>query len=886
MLNKPAIREVWRRTLLRLPLIGLGALTALYGLALGVGHVQLKRADRAAFEGAVNQAHQRLESSLGQASQQLRRMATESSAKPAAADSNLLQAARQSSGLFEEITLYDTFGALQASSSSQPVAVPGFSRLLETALEGQTAVSLPFAGAESFPSVLLMVPVLDDVGQAQAVLAGTVRLDEVWGQMTLDELRKRGSIALLDAYGRILTHPNDPLAAFASGDAVASAGQALSGEGRLGEDQFFFLSRPLTLGPDRAGADWTVLALRPYRVMGSWMNRYTALHAVLGAVVLLLMALMAFALIQRVQAPIERALLAAEKVNRGQLDVQVPEDGPAEIAEIASALNHMTAEVRYHRHTMTSMVEARTRSLERAQKAQERIMEQLRASYDSTDEGFLVVDILSGEVLQFNKRVSVLFGIDDQDLKALSGDGLRETLKTMFAEPIDFENRWNYYNENPEEEGREEWQLKRPRPMTLSVYSAPVRSDQKNIIMARLWMFRDVTDQHVQEEQLRQSQQMEAMSHIAGSVAHDFNNLLTVVIGNLSLAQMECEPDSALVEYLDAAQLATGEATELIKQLQGFSNRSRMQLEAANLNTLVERACQTVRKSMQQGIRVHTDVDQELWDAAADPEQMQQAFTSLLMDRVDALSNGGDLWIRSANLVLTRENPRLPEERAPGEYVQIRFSRWKDAREEDAQERLFEAVRNRIRSRVALGLSMAYGIVVKHGGWIASLEKDAQRVGFAVYVPRAEQRSANMTSEARSDTPTPSEGIVLIVDDESGVRRIAVSVLKRAGLATREAADGEEAIRIFDELGSEIGIVLLDLSMPKLSGRETLKALKQADPKLPVLLCSGYAVAPEDFEKETGFRPDGVVTKPFDIRSLADQVRAAMQRTSLAENAG
>lgn len=133
-----------------------------------------------------------------------------------------------------------------------------------------------------------------------------------------------------------------------------------------------------------------------------------------------------------------------------------------------------------------------------------------------------------------------------------------------------------------------------------------------------------------------------------------------------------------------------------------------------------------------------------------------------------------------------------------------------------------------------------------------------------------------MMTESIEREDGAGEGAVLIVDDESGVRRIAVSVLKRAGLATLEAADGEEAIELFKERQKDIGIVLLDLSMPKISGRETLKALKQIDATLPILLCSGYPVDSEDFERETGYRPDGVVQKPFDIRALPQQVVAVM----------
>jgi nitrogen-specific signal transduction histidine kinase/HAMP domain-containing protein len=780
-------------------------------------------------------------------------------------------------GRFSEVSLYDTFGALEASTSDAPVEPHGLDGLFDLALNGEAAVSRPFADDGVEGAVMLLIPLLDGLGQVKSVLAGVLPLDDLWAELDTAGLKQRASVALLDAHGRVFVDTDavrNP--SVDHGHRVSVAATTGEAAGTAVGQSYVYAETLLAHADGLSGPAWTVLVLRPYSALGTLLGRHSLMHLLLGALGLLCAVAVGWVLTQRIYAPLCRAVEAAGKVNQGQLDVQVPEEGPSELASIASAFNHMTAEVRYHRHTMTTMVEARTRNLERAQKAQERIMDQLKASYESTDEGFLVVDILTGEILQHNKRISLLFGIAEEDLDALSGDSFREMLKTMFCEPIDFENRWNYYNENPGEEGREEWQLKRPRAMTLSVYTAPVRSEQKNVIMARLWMFRDVSELRAREEQLRQTQQMEAMSHIAGSMAHDFNNLLTVIIGNLTLAQMESAEDAPEQEYLAAAQLATEEASRLVQQLRGFSSGARMQTDHVNANRMVERVYQTVRQSMDHGVQVRLELDRDLWEAAADPDQMHQVFTNLLMDRMDALAAGSELWVCSSNELLTREDPRLPEERVQGEYVRMLFTTLSPDLLAEKDEKPLEPIRNGPQGRTGLGLSMAYGIMVKHAGWVASLGGGSHPAALAVYIPRSEHRSTPMTTNSEQGDGGASNGTVLIVDDESGVRRIAVSVLKRAGLATLEAGDGEEAIRLYEEHKATIGIVLLDLSMPKLSGRETLKALKQVDPTLPILLCSGYPVAPDDFERETGFRPDGIVQKPFDIRALPDQVRAAM----------
>ncbi len=878
MSQKQTIRQIRQQMLLRLPVLGLVVLGLLYVVLSLYARWAVDRADRTTFEAVARQAGEAIQAQIYETAERFREVTSREEVRGVMHREGGLQVLQDAMGRFREVSLFDTFGALQSSTAETPIDPHSLGEGFEEALRGAAAVTLPFPIDEEQGGVMLLIPLLDDFAQVQSVLTGVLPLDDVWERLDPSEFRARESVALLDAHGRVFADTGKVLA-----PATGSANRARVVQsteipaGTATGQSFLYVASKMEQAAGLSGPAWTVLALRPYSALGALMGRYSAVHAVLGALALLCAVAVGWGLMKRVHEPLCRAVEAAGKVDQGQLDVRVPEDGPVELATIASALNHMTAEVRYHRHTMTTMVQARTRSLERAQKAQERIMEQLKASYESTDEGFLVVDILSGEILQHNQRLSLLFGIADEDLKALSGDGFREMLKTMFCEPIDFENRWNYYHENPGEEGREEWQLKRPRTMTLSVYTAPVRSDQKNVIMARLWMFRDISELRVREEQLRKTQQMEAMSHIAGSVAHDFNNLLTVIVGNLTLAQMESTEDAPEYEYLVAAQEAAAEAGALVKQLQGFSTQTRMQPTNVDVNRVVEEVHRTVRQTMSHSVRFHLQLDPELWETAADPEQIQQVFANLMMERIGALSGGGDLWVHSSNLLFTREDARLPEERAQGEYVRMLFSVRDPDQLASEDEAPYEPIQSGLRGRSGLGLSMAYGIMVKHAGWVSSIGGgDSPLTALAVYMPRSEQRNTPMMTESIEREDGAGEGAVLIVDDESGVRRIAVSVLKRAGLATLEAADGEEAIELFRERQKDIGIVLLDLSMPKISGRETLKALKQIDATLPILLCSGYPVDSEDFERETGYRPDGVVQKPFDIRALPQQVRAVM----------
>jgi len=176
-----------------------------------------------------------------------------------------------------------------------------------------------------------------------------------------------------------------------------------------------------------------------------------------------------------------------------------------------------------------------------------------------------------------------------------------------------------------------------------------------------------------------------------------------------------------------------------------------------------------------------------------------------------------------------------------------------------------------------LGLAMAYGTVEGHGGWISCESALNEGSTFRIYLPRCEQRNEPMVIHRETQIKGGRDPVILVVDDESGVRRIAISVLKRCHMSALEA------LRVFEENSREIDLVLLDLSMPRLSGRETFTALKTTKEDLPILLCSGYPVNIDEFSAETGFRPHGLIQKPFDIRTLGNIVREAMEGRVLTE---
>lgn len=733
--------------------------------------------------------------------------------------------------------LFDTFGNWIAGAEFSGSSTTLNAKFRE-ALEGKLGRLTPAPDGEGGLSpdlVLIYIPLFDEVGQPSGVILATGDLTEAPASLG-DYLRVDPDTSI-----------PPPVAVLAPDPGPGAAAGA--GDGRA--------------------------------VLRALWLRATQFHAIGSVVTLALLALIGLRMTRRLFSPIHATVEAAERVSKGELDVAVSEEGPAEVRSIATAFNHMISEVRYHRDTLSNLVQSRTRNLESARKMLEWSSQQLRASYDSSRDAVMIVDAVSMEILQANQTLLSMFDIGDVNWNELSSSDFAEVLESMFGDPADFHHRWTHYEENPDEEGSEEWVLVRPRRRILTVFTAPVRSEDGRAITGRLWTFRDITEQRELEEKLRRSQTMEAMGHLSGTLAHDFNNLLTVVLGNLSLAKLEIEDQPEVQEHLHAAEEATSEATDLAKKLMGLSHKgARLDLTAMNVNDVVEEVCDVLRATADARISISTELHEALWEAPADAAQIRQAVMNVCMNAVDAMAEGGCVTVGTENIAVASGQLEMPPECEPGEYVRISVTDTGPGMPEHIRDRAFEPffTTKQDAGSQGLGLAMAYGAINKHGGWMRCTSELGKGSRFEMYLMRAETRSKPVIIAQRSEDSGGQAPVVLVVDDESGVRRIAVSVLKRMSCATMEACDGEEAVKVFQQEGHAIDLVLLDLSMPKLSGRETFTALKGMNPDLPVVLCSGYPIDAREFEAETGFAPIGVIQKPFDVTGLIECVKEALSK--------
>jgi two-component system, cell cycle sensor histidine kinase and response regulator CckA len=391
----------------------------------------------------------------------------------------------------------------------------------------------------------------------------------------------------------------------------------------------------------------------------------------------------------------------------------------------------------------------------------------------------------------------------------------------------------------------------------------------------------DLTERRRLEDQLRQSQKMEAVGRLAGGVAHDFNNVLTVVksFSEFLLEDLDkLDPRRSDVEEIAKA---ADRAAALTRKLLAFSRKQVMRPELLDLNAIVVGMEKMLQRLIGEDVRIVTELDPQLLAVEADPSSIEQVILNLAVNARDAMVDGGTLTIRTKNEMLERTDTAWGIE--PGRYALLTVSDTGHGMDAETQARVFEpffTTKERGQG-TGLGLAMVYGIVKQSGGHVWVESAPAEGTTFCIYLPQsADQRPAESEPTLQGvavqrRTSAPGSERILVVDDEEAVRSSTRRALERAGYTVLAAADGADAVRLFTEHDGGIQLVITDVVMPGLGGRELVGRLKIMSPRLPVLFVSGYT--------EEGVRQKGVLEpgaayleKPFTPEKLLRKVREVL----------
>jgi len=391
-----------------------------------------------------------------------------------------------------------------------------------------------------------------------------------------------------------------------------------------------------------------------------------------------------------------------------------------------------------------------------------------------------------------------------------------------------------------------------------------------------LGIAREVTERKRLEEQLRQSQKIEAIGRLAGGIAHDFNNLLTIIGAYSHMLLTDLPEDQPARGYANEILAAAERASALTDRLLAFSRRQVIQPVLVDLNELIRNILGLLRRMVGQDIELSVVLAEELGEIRADPTQLEQVIMNLVINSRDAMPAGGKLVLETANLDLEHGRPGGPR---AGRWVVLRVRDTGHGMDAEVQSHLFEPffTTKGPGKGTGLGLSIVYGIVKQSGGEIAVQSAPGQGATFTIYFPRAEHAVLRPAAPAEEDLAPGGGETVLLVEDEPGVRKLVRQMLAQQGYQVLEAAGGADSLALVERYPGRIDVLLTDVVMPQMNGRELAERLTALRPGLKVMYMTGYT---EDAVVREGISSADVVClqKPFLPETLARKVREVLDR--------
>jgi len=512
----------------------------------------------------------------------------------------------------------------------------------------------------------------------------------------------------------------------------------------------------------------------------------------------------------------------------------------------------------------------------RAQEAVRESEERYRLLFERNLAGVYRIT-LTGRILECNDALAHMFGyrsredLIERDVRTLypAADRRRDFLDILLKD----RSLVNHEMRGQRRDGSPVWTLE----------NAALLADERAGEVIIEGTVTDITDRKHLEEQLRQSQKMEAIGQLAGGIAHDFNNLLTTVLGYSNMALNQLSPHEPLREEIEEIQKAGERAANLTRQLLAFSRKQLFEPKLLDVNALIAEATRMLSRLIGEHIRLVTQLDPSLGSVRADPGQLEQVLVNLVVNARDAMADGGTLTIRTQNADVDAVNSRMHFGAPAGRYVVLSVADSGVGIDPEIQKRIFEPFFTTKEKPLGTGLGLAtvYGIVRQSGGQVFVASEPGRGATFAIYLPRAEAGVETAVAVVAPAAPGRGSETILLVEDEAPVRDLTRRCLEQRGYSVLQAASAEDALELLAKHSGRLDLLLTDVVMPGASGPELATRLTAERPDLHVLFVSGY---PDDSPASAGVLEGGTafLQKPFTPDTLARKVRAVLDAPSVA----
>lgn len=575
---------------------------------------------------------------------------------------------------------------------------------------------------------------------------------------------------------------------------------------------------------------------------------------------------------RQIVEPIRNVSKAALRISEGKYDTHVDASSSDEVGEMAHAFNTMAAEL-----------DKRSRELKARESALKESEERYRIVVENVQEGLCIVD--TEEVIQFaNPAFSKLLGVDAAKLigKSLSGFVDKETFARFQRGTRD---RLKGIDD------RYEVTIRRPdgKPREVDLQSTPLYTTDGSYY-GTLGLAVDITERKRLESHLVQVQKMEAIGTLAGGIAHDFNNLLGGILGYASLLKHSPRQETKESHYIDQIEKAGYRAAELTAQLLAFSRKGKYEVGPVSVYQLIENILKLLSRTIDRSVRLTTSLMEDLPMIEGDRHQLEHAIMGICINAVHALEEEKkkakqgwvpqlDITIREAepDRAFSETHPGAHPGAHPGKYVVVTITDTGTGMDKETREKIFEPffTTKEVGEGTGLGLSMAYGIVRNHGGYIDVKSELGQGTTFSVYFPVMVKQEIKSKEKLEDEQVLEGSETLLIVDDEDVFRDVLQEMLEGLGYKVLVAINGKEAIELYRSAlksNKRIDLVILDMNMPVMGGRETFDQMKRLNPDVKVLVATGLG-RNVDVRAILDGGVIGFVYKPFSMAKLSKKIR-------------
>ncbi len=524
-----------------------------------------------------------------------------------------------------------------------------------------------------------------------------------------------------------------------------------------------------------------------------------------------------------------------------------------------------------------------------AERAKQQLAEQagaMEAILSSVVEGILVVD-LDGKMIFSNEIFREIWKLPEHILANQNDEEAINHVADQLVDPDAFVARIQELYESPKKTSRQdEIYLKDGRILERS--SRPLYSDDQPI--GRVWAFRDITEIRNEVEERRQlelkvleAQKLDSLGMLAGGIAHDFNNLLVGVLGNAELALESADENSTISNQLQGIAQASRRAGELCRQLLAYSGHGQIVVIPVDLSELVEDMAQLLSVSVAKQCELGMELGNALPAAEVDVTQIRQIVMNLASNASDAVGDAaGSVTVRTGVTICSREDLNefiADDDTAPGAYVFIEVEDSGCGIEDSELRKMFDPFYSTKFAGRGLGLAAVRGIVRSHRAAIDVSSHVGRGTRIRVLFPASAAEAKSLREETQTDDLSAVAGTVLVVDDEPQVLDVMKQILHNAGYTVVTACDGNDAMGVFEERVEELCAVVLDMTMPGLSGKEAYKQMRRITGAIPIVLASGYSEE-EVIERIGGVSAPLFLQKPFQSKELLHAVNMAIRTTN------